>query len=76
MNTSKKYNLTFVVIFFAGIYLLCNFLWWLAPLFIPPVLADVVALCVAIPLSIFWFVLSWFLATKIGEKTFDRWPDD
>jgi len=57
MTTPKKYNLAFVVIFLGGICLLFNFLYW----------------WVALPLAIAWFVLSFFLATKIGEKTFDRW---
>jgi len=56
MRMKKKYNLTFNLTFFIGLGLLFHFLYW----------------WIALPLSIGWFIGSFFVTQEIAYRTFDK----
>ena len=56
MTTGKKYNLTFILIYVAGLFVLFSLLWW----------------WVAFVLAIFWMLPTFLATKYVAEHTFDR----
>ena len=60
ITNSQKYNLVAFIVFFAGTFLMFEFLWWF------------VALLLMFP----WFFASIAIGTWIGDRTFNNIEDD
>ena len=60
LTNQQKYNFIALIVFFIGVFLLFEFLWWF----------------IALPLAFFWFFASIAIATWIGDRTFNGWEND